>query len=69
MNRTSAHAGSDHAFKRLPCQAYHVFIHAGVVCQGLLQYLAVAFPGLVWNSFDSWLRTIRPGRSRSMCVR
>jgi hypothetical protein len=42
-------------------QAYHVFIQAGVVCQGLLQYLAVAAPTLVWNSFVSWLRTIRPG--------
>ena len=41
--------------------AYHVFIHAGIVCQGLLQYLAVAFTRLVWNSFGSWLRTIRPG--------
>jgi len=41
--------------------AYHVFIQAGVVCQGLLQYLAVAFPSLVWNSFGSWLRTIRSG--------
>ena len=41
--------------------AYHVFIQAGIVCQGLLQYLAVAFPQLVWNSFGSWLRTIRPG--------
>jgi len=41
--------------------AYHVFIHAGVICQGLLQYLAVAFPQIVWNSFGSWLRTIRPG--------
>ena len=41
--------------------AYHVFIQAGVVCQGLLQYLAVAFTQLVWNSFGSWLRTIRPG--------
>jgi hypothetical protein len=41
--------------------AYHVFIQAGVVCQGLLQYLAVAFPQLVWNSFGCWLRTIRPG--------
>jgi hypothetical protein len=41
--------------------AYHVFIRAGVVCQGLLQYLAVAFSQLVWNSFGSWLRTIRPG--------
>ena len=41
--------------------AYHVFIQAGVVCQGLLQYLSVAFPALVWNAFGSWLRTIRPG--------
>ena len=41
--------------------AYHVFIQAGVVCQGLLQYLAVAFPQLVWSCFGSWLRTIRPG--------
>lgn len=41
--------------------AYHVFIQAGIVCQGLLQYLSVAYPALVWNSFRSWLRTIRPG--------
>ena len=41
--------------------AYHVFIQAGIVCQGLLQYLSVAFPALVWNSFTSWLHTIRPG--------
>jgi len=41
--------------------AYHVFIQAGIFCQGLLQYLSVAFPALVWNSFGSWLRTIRPG--------
>src|SRR5262249_28098866 len=41
--------------------AYHVFIQAGIVCQGLLQYLAVAYPQLVWNAFGSWLRTIRPG--------
>jgi hypothetical protein len=27
----------------------------------LLQYLAVASPKLVWDSFGSWLRTIRPG--------
>jgi hypothetical protein len=41
--------------------AYHVFIHAGVVAQGLLQYLSATFPALVWSSFGSWLRTIRPG--------
>jgi hypothetical protein len=41
--------------------AYHVFIQAGVIAQGLLQYLAVVSPKLVWHSFGSWLRTIRPG--------
>ena len=41
--------------------AYHVFIQAGVVCQGLLHYLGVVFPQLVWRAFGSWLRTIRPG--------
>lgn len=40
---------------------YHVFIQAGVVCQGLLQYLAVVLPAVVWRCFGSWLRTIRPG--------
>ena len=41
--------------------AYHTFIQAGVVAQGLLQYLAVVASKLVWDSFGSWLRTIRPG--------
>jgi hypothetical protein len=42
-------------------RAYHTFIQAGVVALGLLQYLAVVAPKLVWDSFGSWLRTIRPG--------
>ena len=42
-------------------RAYHTFTQAGVVAQGLLQYLAVVAPQLVWDSFGSWLRTIRPG--------
>jgi len=46
--------------KRKIC-AYHAFIQAAVVAQGLLQYLAVVAPKLVWDSFGSWLRTIRPG--------
>jgi len=41
--------------------AYHVFMNAGIVCQGLLHYLAAVFPSQVWSSFGSWLRTIRPG--------
>jgi hypothetical protein len=46
---------------RRKMRAYHVFIQAGVVAQGLLQYLAIVAPKLVWDSFGSWLRTIRPG--------
>ena len=39
----------------------YAFIQAGVVAQGLLQYHAVVAPKLIWDSFGSWLRTIRPG--------
>src|SRR5271154_442143 len=49
----------DHIKRKL--NAYHVFIQAGVIAQGLHQYLAVAAPKLVWEAFGSWLRTIRPG--------
>ena len=41
--------------------AYHLFIQAGVIAQGLLQYLAATFPEAVWRAFGSRLRTIRPG--------
>ena len=41
--------------------AYHRHIQAGVIAQGLLQYISSAFPQLVWASFGSWIRTIRPG--------
>jgi hypothetical protein len=61
-NQHLHHKSDDYreAIKR-KIHAYHVFIHAGVVAQGLLQYLSVLFPQLVWNSFGSWLRTIRSG--------
>ena len=48
--------------------AYHVFMQAGVVSQGLLQYLAAVAPTQVWGSFGSWLRTIRPGVAPSEFV-
>jgi hypothetical protein len=37
--------------------AYERFIQVGLIVQGLLQYLAVCFPKLVWQHFGSWLRT------------
>jgi hypothetical protein len=46
---------------RRKIHAYHVFMQAGIIAHGLLQYLSVEFPKLVWESFGSWLRTIRPG--------
>jgi len=45
--------------------AYHVFVQAGIVAQGLAQYLAACHQELVWHSFGSWLRTIRPGLAPS----
>jgi hypothetical protein len=48
--------------------AYHVFMQAGVISQGLLQYLAAVASTQVWNSFGSWLRTIRPGVAPSEFV-
>jgi hypothetical protein len=41
--------------------AYHRHIQIGLIAQGTVQYLAVRYPRLVWASFGSWLRTIRPG--------
>lgn len=42
-------------------EAYHRFVQTGIIAQGLLQYLACCHTKLVWNSFGSWIRTIRPG--------
>jgi hypothetical protein len=47
---------------------YHVFMQAGVISQGLLQYLAAVASTQVWSSFGSWLRTIRPGVAPSEFV-
>ena len=47
---------------------YHLFIQTCIVAQGLLQYLSVCLPQIVWNSFGSRLRTIRPGIAPSELV-
>ena len=46
---------------RRKLDAYHRFIQLGLIAQGLLQYLSICFPDLVWAKFASWIRTIRPG--------
>ena len=40
-------------------------VQLGLVAQGLLQILAAQFPKRIWPSFDSWIRTIRPGLAPS----
>jgi hypothetical protein len=45
--------------------AYHRHIQLGLIAQGLLQILSAIQPNLVWQSFGSWIRTIRPGLAPS----
>ena len=41
--------------------AYHRYIQLGIIAQGILVALATTVPHLVWSSYGSWLRTVRPG--------
>jgi len=45
--------------------AYHRHIQLGLIAQGLLQILSARTPQRVWQSFGSWIRTIRPGLAPS----
>jgi hypothetical protein len=46
---------------RRKLSAYHRHIQIGLIAQGVLQCIAATTPSLVWSSFGSWLRIIRPG--------
>ena len=41
--------------------AYHNHIQIGIIAQGIIQLLSLSFPKLVWASYGSWIRTVRPG--------
>jgi hypothetical protein len=61
-NQHLHHKSEDYRNKvRRKIRAYHAHIMAGIIAQGLLQYLSLSCPSLVWKSFGSWIRTIRPG--------
>ena len=53
---------------RRKLHAYHNFIQTGVTAQGLLLYLASCATTTVWQSFGSYLRTIRPNTLPSEMV-
>lgn len=42
-------------------RAYHCYLLVGCIAQGLVQILSLKYHALVWKSFGSWIRTIRPG--------
>jgi hypothetical protein len=50
---------------RRKISAYHRHIQLGLIAQGLLQILSATVPKSVWQSFGSWIRTIRPGLAPS----
>lgn len=45
--------------------AYHRHIQLGLIAQGLLHILSATVPEMIWQSFGSWIRTIRPGLAPS----
>ena len=50
---------------RRKIDAYHRHIQLGLIAQGLLQMLSATKSELVWKSFGSWFRTMRPGLAPS----
>ena len=48
--------------------AYHRHMQLGLIAQGLMQILAAQNPKSVWQSFGSWLRTVRPKRVLSVSL-
>ena len=48
--------------------AYHRYIQLGIIAQGIMATLATTVPEIIWSSFGSWLRTIRPGVAPSEAV-
>lgn len=53
---------------RRKMDAYHRHIQLGLIAQGIMAVLATTVPKLVWGSFGSWLRTVRPGIAPSEAV-
>ena len=66
MNKTSTSVptnltGNQAAADRSACKSVGLMIPRHLEAEILRLYHAVVSPQLVWESFGSWLRTIRPG--------
>ncbi len=40
-------------------KAYNTHIQFGLIAQGLMQYLSIAKQNVVWDNFNSWMRTMK----------
>lgn len=48
--------------------AYHLYVQTAIIAQGLMMYLAVCCPQLIWQNFGSWMRTMNVDASPSEFV-
>lgn len=48
--------------------AYHRFIQVGLTAQGIMVAISTMSPALVWNSYGSWLRTVRAEQCPSAMI-
>lgn len=70
MERRPRRSGNQHLHKKSDdyrkkvqrkMRAYHCHMQIGLIAQGIMQYLSLSNSQLVWKTFGSWIRTIRPG--------
>ncbi len=74
IKRRSGNQNLSHAEKQYKTEvrrkmaAYHRYVQLGCIAQGLLQHLAINHRAIVWRTFRSWLRTMRPDLTPSEMV-
>ena len=53
---------------RRKLRAYHCFLQAGVIAQGLMTAVGILVPGYCWSKYSSWMRTMNVSRTPSEWV-
>ncbi len=48
--------------------AYHLFVQTGIIAQGMMMFLALSCPNLIWGNFGSWMRTMNVAAAPSEFV-
>ena len=68
MNKLKRGSGTQHPHKkddeyrenvRQKMDTYHSYVNLAAISQGLLCYLAINHSSEIWESFGTWMRTIR----------